>query len=531
VTVVPTRRASLAPPRFAIVAALAFCAALALLVAAGDRPEPSLSPDAAEAAALRDPVVRERLGGQRYDRVRTTALDRRLTRVSFFAGQTILLEAAVTRSGRVTNVIPYDDGYVRAGSEIGQRPLVLGGLVALFLLATLRLPLRRLANLDALALAGFTVPVVLLNERLLAASLVTGAALVAYLGARCAQVALGREPAKVEGPWLADRMPARVLVSCAVGAAAALALLSIPGGAVSDVAYASMAGATEVLHGALPYGNLLQGELVHGDTYPLLTYVAYIPAALVMPVQDGFDNLDGALWVATGFALIAAAALAAAARGGGSRGARPALAFLVFPPVMVATSSGSNDLVAAALVALALAVAARPGRSSAALAVAGFVKLAPFAVLPFWIARWRSWRAGGAVLLTVALVAASILALGGPDGFSRMIEAISFQADRGSLLSVWTLFDLRGLQLVFQAAVLAGIGLACVHVWRDRVLAKDPRRLAALAATVLLAIQLAANYWTYAYLAWVFPLVALALLCGPTPARSRAAAPAPADFR
>ena len=70
----------------------------------------------------------------------------------------------------------------------------------------------------------------------------------------------------------------------------ALVLLSIPGGLVSDVGFASLAGATEILDGRLPYGNLPPGELVHGDTYPLLAYLAYVPAALVDPVRDGFDT-------------------------------------------------------------------------------------------------------------------------------------------------------------------------------------------------------------------------------------------------
>ena len=84
-------------------------------------------------------------------------------------------------------------------------------------------------------------------------------------------------------------------------------LLSIPGGLVSDVAFASMAGATELLHGALPYGNLAQNELVHGDTYPLLAYRRCTSRRRsIAPVRDGFDNLDGALWVATAFALAAA---------------------------------------------------------------------------------------------------------------------------------------------------------------------------------------------------------------------------------
>jgi hypothetical protein len=87
--------------------------------------------------------------------------------------------------------------------------------------------------------------------------------------------------------------------------AVALVLL-LPGGLVSDVAYASMAG-RQAADGALPC-NLAPGDLVHGDTYPLLAcWPTYRP--LIAPVRDGFDNLDGALYVAAGFALLAAFAL------------------------------------------------------------------------------------------------------------------------------------------------------------------------------------------------------------------------------
>ena len=65
---------------------------------------------------------------------------------------------------------------------------------------------------------------------------------------------------------------------------------------------------------------------------------------------------------------------------------------------------------------------------------------------------------------------------------------------------------------MFQAAVIAGDRRSVRARWGDRALAADPRRMAALGAAILLAVQLAANYWTYTYLAWVFPLIALALL-------------------
>ena len=262
-----------------------------------------------------------------------------------------------------------------------------------------------------------------------------------------------------------------------------------------------MLGATQLLDGGVPYGNLGAGEVLHGDTYPLLAYLAYVPGALIAPVRDGFDNLDPALWVATGFALAAAVAL------GRVGGTRLALAFLAFPPVMIAASSGSNDTATAALVAVALALG-----STAALTAAGWVKLAPLALVPLWVcaARRRGRALIGAVIVTVT-TGAALVVLGGPAGVADMVDALSFQAERGSLLSPWTTLG-DGAQVVFQAAVIAGIAGACLRVLRDRALAADPRRMAALGAAILLAVQLAANYWSVTYLAWVFPLLALALL-------------------
>jgi hypothetical protein len=186
-------------------------------------------------------------------------------------------------------------------------------------------------------------------------------------------------------------------------------------------------------------------------------------------------------------------------------------------------------VVAAAFVAGALAFGARAGASTAALAVAGWVKLGPLALVPLWAARYRDRgvaRAAAAAAAVTAVLAAAVLALGGPGGFADMAHALSFQSERGSPMSLWGLVNLPAAQIAFQAAVLTGIAVAAVVVWRDRTLAADPRRMAALAAAVLLGVQLAANHWSATYLAWVFPLVALALLSDrrPTPSRPRAPA-------
>jgi len=56
------------------------------------------------------------------------------------------------------------------------------------------------------------------------------------------------------------------------------------------------------------------------------------------------------------------------------------------------------------------------------------------------------------------------------------------------------------------------VAAATVRVRRDAALAADPLRLAALAAAVLLGLQLTGNYWTYLYLAWVVPCIVVGLL-------------------
>jgi len=226
-------------------------------------------------------------------------------------------------------------------------------------------------------------------------------------------------------------------------------------------------------------------------------------------VKTAFDGLDAALWVATGFALLAAVAMYRAA------GARAMVAWLCFPPVLIAASAGSNDLAAAACVAWAVALAAHAGRSTAALALAGLVKLAPLLALPAWILRYRGRDFVRATLATAVMVVGVVIwivALGGLDGVADMARAISFQAERGSLLSIWTLTGADAAQVAVQAAVATLLVAGTARVWLDRELAVDPRRVAALAAAVLLGVQIAANYWTYAYLPWVFPLVAYALL-------------------
>jgi hypothetical protein len=511
------------PP--ALAAVVAFAVALGGLGAlhASTRPHYALSHPAAVRAALTDVSVRQglrRFGP--YTRTRVTPLDDRLQRVTFYDGAQLVLDVAVGPGGAVRAVSFHSAAEPAAGSAAANGAPALALMALAFVVAAAVAPLRRLRNLDVAALLGCAVPIVLLNRRLADASVFALCVPLVYLGVRMLQIGFGRSAPSPPAQPLLDRLTAawpaprrRRALGLAVATMAVVSVgATVASDGIGDVALASMSGATLLLHGTLPYGHMPL-DVVHGDTYPLLAYAAHFPAALVLPVHDAFDDLSGALWVAAAATLATAAALATAVRRAGGDGRRAALAWLAFPPAFIAATAGTSDILLAAGLAVALACALRPARNGLALALASWVKLVPLAVLPVWLARLRGrdlWRALGALAAVSAAALAAVLALGGAAGLRSMAHAVSYQFSRGSLLGPWELLDAPVLQVAAQAAVIGLIVGAAVAVRRDRRLAGDPVRLAALTGAILIGVQLSANYVTFAYLPWIFPPVAVALL-------------------
>lgn len=491
------------------------------------------------AAAIRAVMANHRAAhrlarGARWTSVRVNPIDRRTARVSFFAGPRIVMEVALTPAGRVERSIDFRGMHEPYGTPLSHQPwlIVLGCLA--FLLATAVVPLRRVRNLDVLALLALVAPLVLLDERLVAASVLTSVPPLLWLAARCAWAGLGpSRDAAATRPLLTALTPGweegqrvRILRLAVVVAALGVAMVTISAPWTVDVAQAVMEGGTLLVHGVLPYGHM-PGDVFHGDTYPLLSYLAYAPLAALMPVRDNWDVANGALIVAAACAAGIAWMLARAVRApslspspieaGEDRtaGLRAALAWLVFPPLVVTVSSGTSDVLLAALLVGALLLARRPLASAATIVLAGWFKLVPFALAPIWLARLRG-RALAAALVLLAVSAAATLgvlvALGGAGAPARMLHAIAYQYDRRTLNSAWTQLGIEWLQPLAQSAVLALIVAATVRVRRESSLAADPARLAGIAGAVLIGLQLCGYYWTYLYLAWAVPCIVLALL-------------------
>jgi hypothetical protein len=519
-------------PELAIWLLVAIVATVAL-AATHHRPATVLPQRSAVQAALTRPQIQQAIQGAHW-RAESTPVDSNLDRVSFFAGGRILAEAAVQRNRQVAEVIDFAGLAVPYGSWIAYEPGLLVALSAVFLAVVGVAPWRRLRNLDALAVLSLLAPVVLLQYRYLAASVLASLPGLMYLLARCAWRAFGpQQRQQAATPLIEALMPSldaarrvRFLRLLAAAIVLAYVMVGISSGGAVDVIFAVMEGATKLVHGVLPYGHM-PGDVVHGDTYPILSYVLFAPLAWIAPVHTTWDSVDGALAVTVAAALCTAwglwrftrGALGRATRswqpGAEEAGLRAALAWLAFPPLLVTVSTGTTDVPLAAMLFGAVLLWRRPALSTGLLTAAGWFKLAPFALMPIWLAPLRGRRllgAAAAVLAVSAPLIALLIVIGGLRGPAEMVHALSYQFSRGSPQSLWDVLGIRGLQPLAEGCVLGLIASGALKLRRDPEWGQDLTRVAALAGAVLIGLQLAADYWAFLYVCWVLPLLCISVL-------------------
>jgi hypothetical protein len=526
----PARRELLA----SLLVFVLLCAALTAL-RANTQPHYRLSPRQAVAAARANPADAAVLAHHRTTSERVVPFDNHNQAVTFFDGPHIVLYAVVGPDG-VTGRQVHLGGYPQQGPPLANSWWVLTLMSTLFLLAAAVVPLRRIRNLDALALAGFTANIAAVNAGLVSLSVLLSVPLLVYLGARCLLVAL-RAPAPQPEQvallrWVSARMerPERLRLTALLTGAALLAttVITLTSTHVSAEAVASLSGATDLLHWTLPYGHI--HYIVHGDTYPLLNYILYVPGALLGPVSNPFDSTAGALPVAAVASLVTAAALWVLARRrlrcGQMASMGVVLAWAVFPPVLLTAAGGNDDVVLAAILAWMLVLLASSSRSLLALTAAIWTKVVPLILLPLWFVRKERMRAREVVpaVLVSLVLCGYLVALGGPGSVTRMIADIWFPFHRGSLYAPWYAFSVEWLQPLVQAAVLALLAWVLLRLRRDPSPWADTARAAGIFATFLLGAQIAANQWTFTYLAWVYPFIAIALLVDRPPSRATTSA-------
>jgi MFS family permease len=190
---------------------------------------------------------------------------------------------------------------------------------------------------------------------------------------------------------------------------------------------------------------------------------------------------------------------------------------------MFALQTNSNDaLVGLLTVAALLAATLAPGRRRASAAARGIAiglgaaaKFAPLLLAPLFATagteRGRPGRRGAILLFAaaMALTLAAVFAPFVPDGGPRELydRTIGYQAARGSPFSVWGQADLpAALRDAVKGAVVL-LAMLVAFVPRSR----STPQTAALAAAVLIAVQLTVTHWFYLYVVWFAPLALLAL--------------------
>lgn len=510
--------------RIVIVAITVFLTLSAALTTRHEDPaaRPALAPDRAKAAALRIEAVREALHGRRVTGTQITAIDRALTRVTFRDGRRTIVEAALAPDGSARDVQVYSRGRAYAGGNpLANAPLAWVLLSLVFVAYGVARPMRSTRTADVAALLAVLASVALYNDADPGSSALVGVPPVLYLAIRCLWVATRPRAAEAPGSplTLTGRVSPRLMLAALVVLTCLVTWMSAT---TVDVGYASVAGATLLLDGRLPYGNM-PADIIHGDTYPILLYLLYVPAAMLWPMTDSFDPPTGALVMSAAGAIATGALLAFAG------GSRAAILWLAFPITLIGAASGSNDTLLAATIAAAVAALAARSRadslaSSRAVAtslaiIAGtWIKVAPVLAIPMAIRIWRG-RAAVAAIVAMASVTALALAVAamlgnGIGGINDMADAVRFQSQRGTLKSFWQQSGLPWLQAPAQAlAITAALVAACAARWMARQ-SDASLRLAAALASCLAFAQVAATFWTPLYVLWVVPAAIVALLPG-----------------
>jgi hypothetical protein len=290
--------------------------------------------------------------------------------------------------------------------------------------------------------------------------------------------------------------------------------LNINASNVIDVGYSGVIGADRLADGKPLYGNFPKDD-EHGDTYGPVAYEAYVPFEQALPWSGRWDDLPAAHAAAIVFDLLTMLFLFLAGRRIRGPGLGIVLAYLwaAWPFSLYVLNCNTNDGLVAAFAALSLYVAGSPAARGAVTALAGLTKFGALALAPLMAThgaqrgRWlkTALEFTAAFAFTAIVVSLPIL-LRGESLHTIYDRTIAFQADRNAPFSIWGLHDLKVPEHMWQLTA-AFFAFAAAILPRRR----DVVGLAAVAAAVVIALQIGLNYWFYLYLVWFFPFLAVAV--------------------
>jgi glycosyl transferase family 87 len=378
-----------------------------------------------------------------------------------------------------------------------------------------RRPLR-IVHLDLLVLLSFGISQYFFNRGEIGVSVPLAYPPLVYLLARMLWIGFRG------GSRLRPSTPVKWLAIVAVFLAVFRITLNIADSGVIDVGYAGTIGADRIMHGEPVYGeHEFPEDNRFGDTYGPFNYYAYVPFELALPWSGEWDELPASHAAALAFDLAAVIGLIVFARRtfgrrrGGRIGIVLAFGWLAYPYTDFALQSNSNDSLIAALVIWSLALFARPVWRGVTLALATAAKFAPLILAPLFAAGDRglsarnlrrpiSFSAAFAVVIALMLVE-PLINPGLGTFWNRTLES---QLDRTSPFSIWGQVD--GVEWLQKSALglAALLAVAVAFVPRRRTVVE----VAALAAAVLIGLQLAVDHWFYLYIPWFAGPMLIALV-------------------
>lgn len=404
-------------------------------------------------------------------------------------------------------------------------------LCALFLVPFF--PWRRprrftLLHLDLVVLLAFSISLAFFNHALIGLSVPLAYPFLLYLIVRMLLLAFGRgRPRRPPRPsipvvWMAVAVV--FLMGFRIG-------LNVTDSNVIDVGYAGVIGANKLLHGHALYGHW-PADNSYGDTYGPANYYAYVPFRAIFGWRGTWDDLPAAHAAAIAFDLLTLLGVYLLGRRirGPTLGTWLAYAWASYPFTLFALNSNSNDTLVPLLVVLALLLIRWAPVRGVAAAAAGLTKFAPLALGPLFLRgtdRGLSVRSAARYVVAFAVATALIMLPVLLDGNEWRFwhDTVSYQANRPSPFSIWGLWGGLGIEqhIVQALTVVLAIGAAILPRRRGLV------EVSALAAAILIAVELSLTHWFYLYIVWFFPLVMVALLgvdSSPIRAPERAEEPA-----
>ena len=507
----------------------------------------AIGPRAAIRIANRDPTVAETR--ERYGELQASveASQPGTWQVGYFAGdveraQVLVDDATATvRESWTGYQVAWQmaRGYEGSFGHLLNAPYVWLPLCAIFFFGLFdwRRP-RRVAHLDLLVLLAFGVSHVFFNRGEIGLSVPLVYPMLVYLLGRMLWVGF-----RGAGDGLRPAAPLAWLAIAAAFLIGFRVALNVADSGVIDVGYSGVIGADRAVDGAALYGEgAFPDDNQFGDTYGPVNYYAYVPFEQLLPWSGTWDDLPAAHAAAIFFDLSVAALLLVLGRrlrpgrDGRDLGVILVFAWAAFPYSDYVLQSNSNDSLVPALVLAALVLIASPVGRGAMTALAGLTKFAPLALAPLFAAGPRAGLAStdpvtgerpldrrrlrALALFALAMVGVGALALlqtlfdPGPATFWD--RTIGEQIDRESPFSIWG--QEPRLEPLRTGLLIATAGLAVLLAFVPR--RRTPARIAALAAAVMIALQITAEHWFYLYIVWFFPL-AVAALAGERPAVGR----------